>query len=187
MDGLVHMFLKVLNMSLSATIVISIVILLRFLLKKMPKRYSYVLWFVVFIRLLVPISVESRFSIIPQNASETFYEKLVSFYDLIYQDIAAILPKTTLKTNMNVQVKQNTQGSSSHNTDSDASQNSTYSNETLNPNDNRTVSTIDNKTTNINKTNFNNVNNQLFQQYLRVISYIWIGVAIVFLFSSFVR
>lgn len=61
------LFLTVLNMSLEASYVILFVILLRLLLKKMPKVISYALWGVVAFRLIIPFSFESSFSIIPRN------------------------------------------------------------------------------------------------------------------------
>lgn len=51
------------NMSLTASVAIVLVILLRLLLKKAPKVISYALWGVVLFRLLCPVSVESGFSL----------------------------------------------------------------------------------------------------------------------------
>lgn len=53
-----HLFITFVNMSLTASIAIVVVILLRQLLKKLPKIYSYLLWIVVAFRLLCPISFE---------------------------------------------------------------------------------------------------------------------------------
>lgn len=69
------LFLSVINMSLVASIIIIFVLFARILLKKMPKIFSYVLWSVVFIRLLVPISFESDFSILPSKFQQ---EKIIS-------------------------------------------------------------------------------------------------------------
>ena len=52
-----------LNMSLTASVAIVLVILLRLLLKKAPKVISYALWGVVLFRLLCPVSIGSGFSI----------------------------------------------------------------------------------------------------------------------------
>ncbi|MBR2894174.1 MAG: hypothetical protein IKC03_00765 [Oscillospiraceae bacterium] len=54
---------KLFNMSLTASIAIVIVILLRLLLKKAPKIISYALWSVVLFRLLCPVSIGSTFSL----------------------------------------------------------------------------------------------------------------------------
>ena len=58
-------FLKILGMSWSASIVILAVCLGRILLKKYPKYISYLLWSVVLFRLLCPITFESEKSLIP--------------------------------------------------------------------------------------------------------------------------
>ena len=49
-------FLQVLNMSITAGIVICGVLLIRILLKKAPKIFSYLLWGVVLFRLLCPLA-----------------------------------------------------------------------------------------------------------------------------------
>ena len=59
MDGL---FLKILEMSVTGSIVILITVLARFLLKKRSKRFIMILWAVVAFRLLVPDSFESSLS-----------------------------------------------------------------------------------------------------------------------------
>ena len=51
------------NMSLTASVAIALVILLRLLLKKAPKVISYALWGVVLFRLLCPVSIGSSFSL----------------------------------------------------------------------------------------------------------------------------
>ena len=69
-------FLKILNMSLSAGWLILAVIVLRLLLKKAPKWVSCLLWALVAIRLLVPFSIESALSLIP--SSEVVSTSIVS-------------------------------------------------------------------------------------------------------------
>ncbi len=54
---------KLLNMSLTASVVIGLVIVLRLLLKKAPKIISYALWGIVLFRLLCPVSIESDLSL----------------------------------------------------------------------------------------------------------------------------
>ena len=54
---------KLLNMSLTASVAIVCVLLLRLMLKKAPKVISYALWAVVLFRLLCPVSIESSFSL----------------------------------------------------------------------------------------------------------------------------
>lgn len=62
-------FLNVLDMSLTASIVIIFVMLARLLLKKAPKAITYALWAVVLLRLLCPLNIESALSIVPQIES----------------------------------------------------------------------------------------------------------------------
>ncbi len=59
-----EIFPKVLNMSLTASVVIVFVLLLRLFLKKVPKAYSYALWGVVLFRLLCPVSVSAPVSLL---------------------------------------------------------------------------------------------------------------------------
>ncbi len=56
-------FLEFLNMSLKASYVILAVIIVRFLLKKAPKKYSYALWAVAAFRLVCPVSFQSVISL----------------------------------------------------------------------------------------------------------------------------
>ena len=50
-------FAKLLNMSITGSIVIAVVLLARLFLKRAPKIYSYALWAVVLFRLLCPLSI----------------------------------------------------------------------------------------------------------------------------------
>ena len=63
------LFLEILNMSITASYAILIVVLVRLLLKGSPKIFSYAIWSVVFIRLVSPFTIESGFSLIPLNKS----------------------------------------------------------------------------------------------------------------------
>ena len=56
-------FLKILGMSATGSIVILITMIARFLLKKRSKRFIMILWTVVAVRLLVPIGFDSQLSI----------------------------------------------------------------------------------------------------------------------------
>ncbi len=58
-------FLKVLNMSISAGWIVLVVLLLRLLFKKMPKWITVLLWSMVAIRLVCPFSIKSAISLIP--------------------------------------------------------------------------------------------------------------------------
>ena len=58
-------FLKVVNMSINATWLIAVVALLRLILSKAPKQLRCILWGLVALRLLLPFSIESMFSLVP--------------------------------------------------------------------------------------------------------------------------
>lgn len=57
------LFISVLNMSITASYVILAVLVVRFFLKNMPKKYSYLLWSVVGFRLVCPVSFKSIVSL----------------------------------------------------------------------------------------------------------------------------
>ncbi len=58
-------FLKILNMSITASWIVLAVIVARFLLKKAPKWITVLMWGLVGIRLVCPVSLESVLSLIP--------------------------------------------------------------------------------------------------------------------------
>ena len=64
-----ELFYTILNMSISASWIVLAVMLLRLLLKKAPKWVSVLLWSVVGLRLVMPFSIESIFSLISDRRS----------------------------------------------------------------------------------------------------------------------
>ena len=60
-----EIFLKIINMSISASYIVLAVLLLRLLLRKAPKWITVLLWGMVAIRLICPFSLESILSLIP--------------------------------------------------------------------------------------------------------------------------
>lgn len=58
-------FIKTLNMGIAAGWLILAVVVLRILLKKAPKRFRLLLWAVVGLRLVLPVSIESALSLVP--------------------------------------------------------------------------------------------------------------------------
>lgn len=58
-------FLKIVNMSISASWIVLAVLLLRLLLKKAPKWITVLLWGIVAVRLICPFTIESVMSLIP--------------------------------------------------------------------------------------------------------------------------
>ena len=62
-----QIFLDILNRSLAAVVIMAAMLLARWLLKKLPRRLTVVLWLVVFFRLLVPFTLESPVALMPQK------------------------------------------------------------------------------------------------------------------------
>lgn len=60
-------FLNIVNMSISASWIVLAVLLLRLLLNKAPKWINGILWGIVGLRLIMPFSFESIFSLIPSS------------------------------------------------------------------------------------------------------------------------
>ena len=71
------LFLKLLNMSISAGWLILAVMVLRLVLKRAPKWINCVLWALVAVRLLCPLSIESALSLLP--SSETISPEMVQY------------------------------------------------------------------------------------------------------------
>lgn len=82
-------FITVLNMSLTASYAALAVIIVRYLLKKAPKVFSYALWLVVLLRLIIPFSFTSSLSLLPGETN------------VIPQEIVAS-PKPAIKTGIDV-------------------------------------------------------------------------------------
>ncbi len=57
------LFMKIVARSLTAGIVILVVLLVRLLIRKLPKSFAYALWIVVAFRLVVPVAADSDISV----------------------------------------------------------------------------------------------------------------------------
>ena len=62
-----EIFLKIVNMSISASWLVPAVLVLRLVLKKAPKWMNVLLWGIVAVRLMLPFSFESIFSLLPSG------------------------------------------------------------------------------------------------------------------------
>jgi len=87
------LFSQILNMSLTGSIVIILIICVRFALKRFPKIYSYVLWSVVLFRLLCPVSFSASVSVLevlkPQVVEISSETSMVSYIPTISTSVAA--------------------------------------------------------------------------------------------------
>ena len=70
-------FLKLLNLSISASWLVLVVLALRLVLKRAPKWVNVLLWGMVALRLMLPLSLESALSLIP--SAETLSPEVVRF------------------------------------------------------------------------------------------------------------
>lgn len=78
MNNLEIIFFKVINISVYASLLIIIILLLRCILKKFPSKYLCILWMLIFIKLLLPIDIKTMFSLIPINSDSITYENIVN-------------------------------------------------------------------------------------------------------------
>lgn len=72
-EGVNHIFLEILNRSITVTYIISAVLLVRFFLRGFPKKYSYALWSIVGLRMIFEFhfsSVMSLFNYVPSSKVE---------------------------------------------------------------------------------------------------------------------
>ncbi|MFG6395453.1 MAG: M56 family metallopeptidase [Lachnospiraceae bacterium] len=73
---LYQLFAKILNMGITACPVVIAVLAVRALMLKFPKKYSYILWGIVFIRLICPFAVSSPVSLF--NITGTDFTNVVT-------------------------------------------------------------------------------------------------------------
>lgn len=89
MEGI---FLKILEMNMAGTVCILFVLVLRMLLRKKPRSFSYVLWAVVFLRLLCPFALQSRYfgltlgNMEQMLESAAYEQELVQYQLLVHKD-----------------------------------------------------------------------------------------------------
>ena len=69
-------FLKLLNLSISASWLVLAVLVLRMVSKRSPKWMNVLLWGMVALRLMLPFSIESALSLIP--SAETLSPEVVA-------------------------------------------------------------------------------------------------------------
>uniref|UniRef100_UPI004055EED4 M56 family metallopeptidase n=1 Tax=Acetatifactor sp. TaxID=1872090 RepID=UPI004055EED4 len=86
-----QLFEIIYDMSCSASFCVLLIVLMRFLLKKMPKKYSYLLWGIVGIRLICPILPQSNLSIYGWLGDSLFYDaKIHTIYEVANVDTSTV-------------------------------------------------------------------------------------------------
>ena len=76
---------RLLNMSLTASVVILFVLVARLILKRTPKVFSYALWVIVLLRLLVPVTISSPVSIMPASQTATSETVNTALPDFVFE------------------------------------------------------------------------------------------------------
>ena len=84
-----ELFLKIINMSISASWLVLVVLAFRFLFRKAPKWVNVLLWGIVAVRLIYPFSIESALSLIP-SAETISPEIMMSPAPTIHTGVAAL-------------------------------------------------------------------------------------------------
>lgn len=91
-------FLKLVSMSIAASLLILVIMALRLLLKRAPKSIICALWALVGIRLLCPFSWQSHLSLVPEKVAsgslvsdfaDSFVERDISYYEVTVKDEAS--------------------------------------------------------------------------------------------------
>lgn len=76
-----NIFMTVLDMSIAAGYCAVFVMLARLFIRKLPKGYSYVLWALVFVRLLLPVMPESAWSLLPKTEIGRVSQRIEAWMD----------------------------------------------------------------------------------------------------------
>ena len=64
---MIELFYTIVNMSISAGVLVLVVLLLRLLFRKAPKWVTVLLWGLVAVRLVCPFALETSFSLMPKT------------------------------------------------------------------------------------------------------------------------
>ena len=73
-----EVFLKILDIGIATSYLIGAIFILRLLLKRVPKTFFDILWCIVGIRLLFPVSITGSFSLLPDTGIESYSETLMN-------------------------------------------------------------------------------------------------------------
>ena len=73
------LFIQMVRISILSVFIFLLILFMRFLMRNRPRKFSYMLWYVLFFRLINPFFIESPISIIPKvmvSSNTEFYEAL---------------------------------------------------------------------------------------------------------------
>ena len=99
-------FPNILNASIAASWMVLAVLALRFALKKAPKWTRVALWGLVAIRLLLPFSIESAFSLIP--SAQTVPEEVLRYEGIQLKEPAHldVISNPVISGNVSIELEQ---------------------------------------------------------------------------------
>lgn len=123
MDG--TLFLKALQMSLTASYVFCVVWIAGLFLRKIARKYCYYLWLVVFLNLCIPVSIYSSFSLVPgmiRQQAETITKDLKETEEAsgeVQNPEKVVLIQNTLRREYDQSVFGDLQGQSTDSDDAD--------------------------------------------------------------------
>ena len=98
-----ELFFTILNMSISASVLVLVVLLLRLLFRKAPKWVAVLLWGLVAVRLLCPFAIETPFSLMPKTewiTEDTSFSDENTYFDSVAPE--HITPDPNFADNVNV-------------------------------------------------------------------------------------
>ena len=98
-----ELFYTILNMSISASVLVLVVLLLRLLFRKAPKWVAVLLWGLVAVRLLCPFALETPFSLMPKTewiTEDTSFSDENTYFDSVAPE--HITPDPNFADNVNV-------------------------------------------------------------------------------------
>lgn len=98
------LFLQVLELSIQASIMISIIFLLKLVFKnRLSPKWHYYIWLLIIVKLLIPIEIESQMSIIPHvDLQEQYYTS----FDVVTTADEEILPLQGMTETNSIQNKE---------------------------------------------------------------------------------
>jgi beta-lactamase regulating signal transducer with metallopeptidase domain len=73
-----QLFLSLLNVSFKASYIVLAILFIRFAFKRIPKSILCIMWSLVGIRLIMPVSIKSMFSLIPETDVSTNINQSIS-------------------------------------------------------------------------------------------------------------
>ena len=106
LQGILTSLPDLINISITAGYIILAIVLIRFLFKKAPKKIVCAMWGIAALRLLLPFSIESVFSLIP--ATQTIQTESLRYQGLALKSPAVIDVITNLVYPQNISVELNT-------------------------------------------------------------------------------